>query len=345
MVLFLPVMFVYSKILGVFPLTFNKRTRRFGFSVSGSAYFILINGFTLIAMPFAIELVFQNHPMRTTRVFNTALRGQCLILYIISLASLVERLTMNHRTLDALNEHTDLADNLQNAYSLRPKYTLLLIMISLKCILPVNQLCIPYVFIAEGTHSSVWTISATCVLFFFYGQLFVIVNAWSLRNVSFRLLYDTINNHLSSIFDQLKYQKATRKQQFSFTRGLILCNDCKFSKAIDELADFNSAIYISVLRISSITPRVYLGVVTFQFVNNIFGLYHCYYLLQVALTTGDFNVIIVFGITTTWNFVDIFVLFLVCSLINEGSVCEGRKTLYRQFDTIYGNVHLDRSVS
>lgn len=343
MVILLAVMYVCAKFLGVFAFDYNKITKRLEISVSGSAYFIIVNLFTLISIPFAIWYIYDYYPMQTSIVSDAVSRAQCLLLYIISITSFLERLRMLYQSLDAMNEHSDLVRLLENTYSLIPKRTLLFIIISLKCILPVNQLITPYFFIAKGTNYTVWRILANCVLFFTYGQLFIILNTWSLRNLSFRLLYDTLNDRLSAIFDNLKYQKATSMQRFS--SGMILCNNCKFSEAINELADYNSAVYLSQLHVSSLVPIVHLGAVTFQFINNVFGLYHCYHLLQMALANGDFKMLTVFGMTMTWNFVDIFVLFITCSLVNEGSISEGWKNLFRQFDTVYSNVHLDRSVS
>lgn len=345
MIILLAVMYVCAKFLGVFAFDYNKITKRLEISVSGSAYFIIVNLFTLISIPFAIWYIYDYYPMQTSIVFDAVSRAQCLLLYIISITSFLERLRMLYQSLDAMNEHSDLVRLLENTYSLIPKRTLLFIIISLKCILPVNQLITPYFFIAKSTNLTVWRILANCVLFFTYGQLFIILNTWSLRNLSFRLLYDTLNNRLSAIFDNLKYQKATSVQRFSFASGMILCNNCKFSAAIDEIADFNSAIYLSLLRISSLTPYVYLGVITFQFINNVFGLYRCFNLLDAGPANGDFKFFIIAGIATAWNFVDIFVLFLVCSLVNEGSACGAWKTLGRQFDTTYSSAHLDRSVS
>lgn len=338
-------MFVYAKILGIFPLKYNRKTGQLKFSVLESAYSVVVNGFILISMPFSIWFVSQNHSVRKNKVFDTALLVQCVLLYLISLTAFIGRLGMQHRSMIILNQHSNLAEILQNTYRQEPKRTFLLIIVSLKCILPVNQIGAVYSLIFGDHHSSHWLVLANCVLLSSYGQLFVIVNTWSLGNISFRLMYDTINEHLSSIFDGLKYQKVTRKQRVNFAPGMILCNDCKLSAAINELADFNSALYLSILRITSLSIKVHLGVLIFQFINNIFGFYLCYNLMQVATATGDFKVVTFSVVTTTWNFVDIFVLFLTCSLVNEGSISEGWKNLYRQFDTAYSNVHLDRSVS
>ncbi|CAD7089304.1 unnamed protein product [Hermetia illucens] len=342
MVFFLGAIFVYSKILGIFPLTYNRITRRLEFSASGVAYSVVINTLVLISMPFAMWLVFQDPPVRTNAISDLALRTQCLLMYIISMAAFVGRLGMQHRAMHILNQHSDLAAIIEDLYSQKPKRTLLLIMVSLKCILPVNQFSAAYSLVLGDTRST-WKIMAHCVMLFSYGQLFVIIGTWSLRNISFRLMYDNVNNRLSSIFNDLKYQKATRKKQFSFASGIILCNDCKFSAAIDELADFNSAIHLSLELMSSLTPKVHVGVLIFQFINNVFGWYQCYNLLQIAFGTGDFQVVFLASMTTTWNFADIFVLFLTCSLVHEGSISEGWKTLCRQFDTSYSNIHLDRS--
>ncbi|CAD7089301.1 unnamed protein product [Hermetia illucens] len=260
------------------------RRQRFNFS-SGV---ILCNDFTV---PFAINIAFQTLPVEATVAFGPAMKARCLLLYVVSVATFIGQLTNQQQTVDILNEHTNLTEILQSVNNHALKHTLLFVLISLKCILPVNQLTAILVVTLANIHFNVWMSVAISILIFCYGQLFVIVNTWSLRNISCRLLYDTINDRLFNVFNNLKHQGPIRKQRFNFSSGLILCNDCKFSAAIDELMDLNSAIYLSVSRISCIAPAVRLGVVTVLFINNIFGLYQCYYLLQLALTTVNFKTI------------------------------------------------------
>lgn len=210
-----------------------------------------------------------------------------------------------------------------------------------------DQLTSVYVVTSENIHSTNWVLLGHFTMIYAYGMLFAVVNSWSLGNLSLRVYYDIINNKFDETMSNLRYRRATYFQRLKTYSNFVPgpAYNCGISAAIDELALLHSEIHMLVCQTYEIMRYQILWVLVFLFVNNVSGLFQLYFTLGNLLERDLTIMTIAIRVTVLWNLLDIFLLFYAASLVNEGSVCDSWRNLYRQFDSRYNNLDLDRSVS
>lgn len=338
--------YVYSTILGICPFIYNRRTNQFEPSKVATAYCVVLNTTILVLFPPFLYAIVSNFPKTGNILFDRTTWVESCNLYLIFVATYIARLMDREKILKLINRTQSLSRRLYNKGSLPARHTIIFSILLLKTLLPVNQAMSVYSILSSGYYRDTWLILSHCVVVFTFGTLFVVVNSFSMGNLSFRLFYDAVNVKLNGIMVGLRSKRATYFQRLMAypNVGTRYSDNCEISAAIDRVASVHSEIYELVGETQQIFQYQLLGVLIFLFVTNIVNLFQLYAMLEILVEEEYFAVTLSTGIVVIWNLMDIFLLFYAAALLNEGSVVD-RRSLYGQFDSLYTNVDLDRSVS
>lgn len=340
--------YIYSTIIGIFPFIYKKDRNRFEVSKAVTVYSLILNVTILMMFPFSLY-IFMNSTQRTENVLSNATSWiEGYNLYATFFATFLERLMARKKALQLINQTQSLSERLHSNENCHivPQHTTISRFLLLKTVLPVNQVISIWGMLSDGQARNTWSVIGHSVVVFTFGVLFAIVNTFSMGNLSFRLSYDAINNKFSRIMDSLRSKRATYFQRLRAypNFGTQYSYSCEVSAAINNLAALHSEMYKHVSETYQIFQYQVLGALVFLFLTNIVNLFQLYSILGVLVEAEYFTTALSMGIFVVWNFSDIFLLFYATSLVNEGSTF-GRNALYVQFDSLYSNVELDRSVS